>query len=388
MLRDLESWEAAEQAYRMALNLSPKHPESLVNLGSLLIHRRRSEEAISLLEQAVELMPSHGQVLGDLAHQLQSTARWERLPALCQRLSEIVESNSGSTAESKSPTLENRVSPQTFLSLASVTTRSEQLKCARRWSQTRFRPQRERHSRRSDTIRSRTKLRIGYVSADFHAHPVGFAMLEVIESHNRHDFEIFGYSLDSNRPDEQAAKLVQAFDHFRVFDAAVSHEQAAGMIINDEIDILVDLQGYTPGCRSEILALRPAPIQASYLGFPGTMGADFVDYLIADEYVVPKEHQPDYHEKLVYLPGCFMASDSRLGSTTITPSRRELGLPEDAFVFCAFSMPFKITQSMFECWLRILKATPKSVLWLRDWDAEVSRRLRQRALSSESILRV
>jgi predicted O-linked N-acetylglucosamine transferase (SPINDLY family) len=155
---------------------------------------------------------------------------------------------------------------------------------------------------------------------------------------------------------------VRAFDRF-VEIRTQSDEQAAKRIYEDEIDILVDLKGYTTHARPGIVALRPAPVQASYLGYPGTMGADFIDYLVADRIIVPPDEARDYSETLVLLPGSYQAND-RSRRTAALRSRAELGLPEDAFVFCCFNQAYKILPAVFDVWARLLKAVPKSVLWM------------------------
>ncbi len=139
---------------------------------------------------------------------------------------------------------------------------------------------------------------------------------------------------------------------------------AAHRITADEVDILVDLKGHTKGTRAQILALRPAPIQVNYLGYPGTTGAPFMDYILVDEFVVPPDQQPFYTEQLVHLPGCYQVNDSQREISSRTPSRAECGLPEDGFVFCCFNNCYKITPEIFDVWMGLLKAIPRSVLWL------------------------
>jgi predicted O-linked N-acetylglucosamine transferase (SPINDLY family) len=145
------------------------------------------------------------------------------------------------------------------------------------------------------------------------------------------------------------------------------------------VDILVDLKGHTYRSRPQIPAYRPAPVQVSYLGFPATMGADFIDYIIVDSFVVPPSEQPYFSEKLVHLPGCYQVNDTRRAITAVTPSRAECGLPHDGLVFCSFNNSYKITPDVFGVWMRLLEAVPESVLWLIGSNALVERNLRREA---------
>jgi protein O-GlcNAc transferase len=156
--------------------------------------------------------------------------------------------------------------------------------------------------------------------------------------------------------------------------------EAANRIKADRIDILVELKGYTKGARTGISARRPAPVQVSFVGFPGTMGASFIDYVIADPFVLPMDQQPFYSEKIVHLPDCYQPNDSKRLISNITPSRAECGLPEQSFVFCSFNNTYKITPEFFDIWMRLLMAIPGSVLWLLDANDLVKDNLRREAV--------
>ncbi len=162
----------------------------------------------------------------------------------------------------------------------------------------------------------------------------------------------------------------------------MSHEDAARRIHQDGIDILVDLKGYTMDARTEILTCRPAPIQVNYLGYPGTMGADFIDYIIADEFIAPMDQQPFFDENIVHLPGCYQPNDTQRPIADETPSRADCGLPENAFVFCCFNNNYKITAEIFSAWMRILQAVPGSVLWLLEANQLVRENLRRHAIAN------
>ena len=175
-------------------------------------------------------------------------------------------------------------------------------------------------------------------------------------------------------------RLARALDRF-VDVEDTSFQEAAQRIAQDEVDILVDLKGYTQHCRPAILALRPAPIQVNYLGFPGTMGAPFMDYILVDDFVVPSEQQRFFTERLVHLPECYQVNDSQREIATQTPTRAECGLPETGFVYCCFNNSYKITPTVFDVWMRLLKAVPGSVLWLLEGNRFAPANLRREAVA-------
>ena len=191
------------------------------------------------------------------------------------------------------------------------------------------------------------KVRVAYLSADFHRHATAYLMAELFERHDRSRFEIIGVSLGRDDGSEMRKRLVAAFDQFHDVRAK-SDEEVAKLLHDLQVDIAIDLKGYTQDSRPGILAYRPAPIQASYLGFPGTMGAEFIDYIIADKTVAPFEHQPFYTEKIVHLPDCYQVNDSKRKIAERTPTRQEAGLPQQGFVFCCFNNNWKITPDVFE----------------------------------------
>jgi protein O-GlcNAc transferase len=211
---------------------------------------------------------------------------------------------------------------------------------------------------------AREKIRIGYLSADFQEHPVSFLIAEMIALHDRSRFEIFGISAGANDGGEQRRLLEATFDTF-VDVSAITDTALAQRIAEAEIDILVDLGGHTKDGRILALAHRPAPVQVTYLGYPGPTGAPFIDYAIVDANVVPASDAHAYSEKLVYLPECFLCNDRRRKLADRTPSRAECGLPTDGFVFCCFNNSYKINAPVFDIWMRLLTAVPGSVLWLR-----------------------
>jgi predicted O-linked N-acetylglucosamine transferase (SPINDLY family) len=226
----------------------------------------------------------------------------------------------------------------------------------------------------------RARLRIGYVSSDFREHAVGFAMTDVIEQHNRENVEIFAYYCGINRTDATQQRIMQAADHW-VDISSLDDDQAAAKISADGIDILLDLNGYTKDARSKIFARRPAPIAVNWFGFPGTMGTPYHHYIIADATIIPPEHEIHFSERVLRLP-CYQPNDRKRVVAAQRPSRAEVGLPENAFVFCSLNGSQKTTPRTFRRWMMILGAVPDSVLWLLSATNETNERLRQAAAAS------
>jgi protein O-GlcNAc transferase len=222
------------------------------------------------------------------------------------------------------------------------------------------------------------KIRIGYFSPDFRIHPVAVLAAQVFESHDRSRFETTAFSLGPRTNDAMSTRLQSAFDRY-IDVADQSDSEVAAQARAAGIDIAVDLAGFTENCRTGIFALRAAPSQVNYLGYPGTMGAPYMDYLIADQTVIPESHRQFYSEKIVYLPHCYLPHDStrRISETVYT--REQLGLPAEGFVFCCFNNSLKLTPEVFDRWMRILRRVKHSVLWLSQGNASAAANLHREA---------
>ena len=262
--------------------------------------------------------------------------------------------------------------------IPTAATGADQLLCARKWVEHFAVPEQQVFAHHAAPRSGR--LRIGYLSSDFHDHATAYLIAELIERHDRDRFEIHGYSYGADPGGAMRARLVSAFDRFTDIDA-LSHRAAAARIRADDIDILVDLKGHTHRARPKILAFRPAPVQVNYLGFPGTMGAPFIDYIVADDFIVPRDRQMLFAEKLAYLPDCYQPNDTRR-DIAAAPGRAACGLPAQGFVFCAFNNSFKITPTFFAIWMRLLQQVPGSVLWLLESNALVRRNLSAAAVAA------
>jgi predicted O-linked N-acetylglucosamine transferase (SPINDLY family) len=218
------------------------------------------------------------------------------------------------------------------------------------------------------------RLRLGYFSADFRRHAVGYLTVGMFEAHDRSRFELIAFAFGPPAPGAMRARIAAAFDQFIEVEDR-SDADVALLAREMEIDIAVDLMGFTTNSRTGIFARRAAPLQVSYLGYPGTMGADYIDYLIADTTVIPREDVRHYAEKIAYLPDTYWPFDSRLGVAERQFTRQEVGLPEQGFVFCCFNNNWKITPGVFDIWMRLLKRIEGSVLWLLEDNPAAGRNL-------------
>ncbi|MBF0347578.1 MAG: hypothetical protein HQL81_07900 [Magnetococcales bacterium] len=226
----------------------------------------------------------------------------------------------------------------------------------------------------------RQRVHIGYLSADFHQHATSVLAAELFESHDRNRFHISTYSVGPEDHSPMRDRLYHAFDHF-CDGSNLTDEALAQKIRQDGIDILVDLKGYTRDARPRVLAMRPAPLQINYLGFPGTMGARFMDYIVADGIVLPPEHEPFFDEHPIRLPHGYQVNDAQRAIAPDPLTRRQAGLPERGMVFCCFNQSAKITPELLALWLRLLKHIPESILWLLAFHPFAMKRLHAMAAS-------
>lgn len=352
----------AEAAYRAALSHEPPPGEAAKIHFILAGAMARSGDARAAMEHyalALERDPEMSVAASKLIHLRRQFCDWSRYGEDLAAFRDLI-------------AREREVFP--FAALAFPLSAAEHLRCATTWAKTVKAPAALRNKPRGDAGR----LRVGYLSSDYRTHATAHLMAEVIERHDRLSVEVIGYGLNPDDGSEARRRLIAGFDRFRDM-ATISNEEAARLIHGDRLDILVDLKGYTEGARTEILAQRPTPIQVNFLGYPGTMGAKFIDYVIADPIILPMDDQPHYAEAIVHLPGCYQPNDRRRPIAETTPSRGALGLPDDAFVFCCFNNPYKITPEFFDVWMRLLRTVEPSVLWLIDGGGTTTDNLRREA---------
>jgi predicted O-linked N-acetylglucosamine transferase (SPINDLY family) len=373
VLKGQKRLDEAVACYRRAVELKPGDAEAHDDLGTALMDQGKLDEAVACYRRALELKPAHQAAMAGLVHGLQHLCLWGETQSLSRQLIRCVD-------EGVQDATSACASPFTFLTLPTTTTAQQQLRSASRWADHELKAAVELESkvpfRRAPVVKSR--VNIGYLSADFYGHATAWLIAELLEKHDRRQFSVFGYSIGPDDQSPTRRRLVNALDRFvDVRDA--SFLEAADRIAADDVDILVDLKGYTKDARTQILALRPAPIQVNYLGYPGTMGAPFMDYILVDDFIVPPDQQPFFSEKLVHLPGCYQVNDSRREISSRTPSRAECGLPEEGFVFCCFNNSYKITPEIFGVWMELLKQVPGSVLWLYEGNPSAPANLRREA---------
>ena len=339
-----------------------RHPDSAAlqfELAGLLERDNELERAMQAYENVVRLEPTHGAALSQLLFLRQRTGDWHDLAALRARFRDGV--------AQRLPLL----SP--FVLLSQPSTRAEQRRCAEAWTAA-VAPSR---AAIAPPMLNSGRLRIGYLSADFHTHATAYLAAGLFEGHDRERFEVIAYSTGRDDRSPMRARLMLAFDRF-VDAAGWPALRLADAIRNDAIDILVDLKGHTEDAPPAVLALRPAPIQVHYLGYPGTLGGNLVDYLVGDDIVTPLGDSGDYSETLALLPGSYQVND-RARPIAETPGRHELGLPRNGVVLCCFNSGYKINPEVLDAWARILAEVPDAVLWLlaRPSDARFVSNLRR-----------
>jgi predicted O-linked N-acetylglucosamine transferase (SPINDLY family) len=337
-------------------------PRALLDRAEILVDLRRYEEANGNLTQLLDLAPDTGYARGLRLHLQGLLCDWRDFDEHARTL--VASVDAGRRADYPFP----------FLSVADAP--ASQRRCAETFVADKF-PVRAPPSKRRK--RGHPRIRVGYLSADFREHALSALMVRVFESHDRRRFEPVALSLRPEEDSPLGRRVRGAFDTF-IDLGGMSDRAAAGLIRDRHIDILVDLMGYTQGSRTAIPAQRPAPLQVNYLGYPGTMGAPFIDYLIADEFVVPAAQRRHYGESIVCLPECFQANDDRRAVADTIPNRREWGLPDFGLVFCCFNNSYKIKPACFGVWMRLLRSVPASVLWLLGEDRAVENNLRREAV--------
>jgi protein O-GlcNAc transferase len=348
--------------FETAIALDPGSADAHHNRGIALQALSRHEEAIASFREALRLDPEHKYTLGALLWSELLGCRWEAREAEIAALKAAVRAGKSLTEP---------------FALMAVSEDLEELRlCAEKFYEDRVRSRRTRLWNGERYEHSR--IRIAYLSADFREHAVAGCIAELIERHDRSKFEIIGASLGVDDGSATRSRLLRGFDRF--LDLRPAGDLDAAMRLREtEVDIVVDLMGYTNTSRPGLLAHRPSPIQVAYLGYPGTVGADFLDYILADPFVLPEEHQRFYSERVVYLPDSYQANDSKREIAERVPTRAEAGLPESGFVYCCFNNSYKIAPKVFDIWMRLLAQVPGSVLWILGDNAAAGENLRKEA---------
>jgi predicted O-linked N-acetylglucosamine transferase (SPINDLY family) len=359
---ELKRFEEAIALYDKALAIDPNYAEALCNKGNALDELKRYEEAIACYEKALSINPNIDWAPGVWMHLKLKVSSWDNLEANVEVL--LAKITAGEKVSNPFPLLAMSDDPMLHRQASEIFAHYQYP------SNSTLGPI-AKHPKGE-------KIRIGYFSADFHNHATGYLLAELIELHDKNQFELIGISFGPNQDDEMRIRLQQSFD--QLIDASTMSDIEIAQLSRDlKIDIAVDLKGYTQNCRTGIFAYRAAPIQLSYLGYPGTMSTNYIDYLIADQTLIPQEAQQAYSEKIAYLPYSYQANDRKRVISDKRFTKGDLGLPEQGFIFCSFNNNYKILPATFEIWMRILKAVDGSVLWLYEDNAAAADHLRQEA---------
>jgi protein O-GlcNAc transferase len=353
----------ALDSYDRALALAPDSVADWMNRAVALIALNRHDEAVISFDRGFALDPNFAQADDFRAPLLLSKLRicdWTNLPEETAQLLAMVRAGKPLSL------------PYAIVAIPSSP--AEQLQCARRYVQ----EQPPHPPLWQGEAYAHDRLRVAYLSADFNEHPTAYLTAGLFEQHDKSRFEITALSFGQNDNSPARRRLEAAFEHF-IDVRDNSDQEIAALKRRSEIDIAVDLMGFTKDNRLGVLARRAAPIQVNYLGYPGTMGATYMDYILADATVIPEDHDAFYAERVARLPGTYQINDNRRAISQRTPTRGECGLPQNGFVFCCFNNPQKITPEIFDIWMRLLRATEGSVLWLITGNAKAAANLRLEA---------
>ena len=369
----LKQDEAALPYFETALRLNPADADSWSNRARAFSTLKRFPDAIADSDRALTLDPGHTGAMRIGIHSRLHTCDWQRREQDKRRIT------AGLMAGSRViEALDHR---------GLCDSESENLAAARLWvaeecppaATPLWRGERYQHD----------KIRVAYLSTDFRAHAVAFLIVGIFEHHDKDRFETVAISFSRDDRSETRTRIETAFDRF-IDVQDMSDSQVAALMRELEIDIAIDLNGYTGDSRTAILAHRPAPVQVNYLGYPGTMGAPYIDYIIADRIVIPEEHRVDYSEKVIYLPDAYQANDRKRRIAEKTPTRAEAGLPEHGFVFASFNNTYKIGPEIFDIWMRLLRDVEDSALWLLEDNpiaaANVKREAQARGVAPERLV--
>lgn len=361
-LQSLARHPEALDAYRRALEIKPDALEVMNNRGSVLRDMKRYADAAESFRLLASARPDWDYVESNRLHSQLYCCDWSDYERSVQRISARV--MAGEPADV----------PFSFLAISDSP--EAQFRCAARYVSDRYPalPPLPREPRDP----ANRRIHVAYLSSDYHDHATSYLMAGLFEAHDRADFKVTAISFGPDAEDGMRQRIVPAFDEF-IDVRHLSDDAVAALMRTIGVDIAVDLKGFTSGNRAGILARRAAPLQASYLGYPGTMGAPYIDYIIADATVAPAEHQAFFSENIVHLPDSYQVNDRQRQISPRKFTRSGVGLPESGFVFCCFNNNYKISPDVFALWMRLLMAVPGSVLWLLEDNGDASRNLRSQA---------
>lgn len=362
LLRSMFRHKDALERFNCILAIDPNHTGALANCGIVLTEFRQSEAAITMFERLTAIAPDYDFGPGLLLYEQLHICDWRSFDTLAGRIVDGVRTG-------------RRVCKSlAFMSVSDQA--ADHLLAAKIFANHHCPPSPNRLW--SGERYTHDKIRLAYVSPDLREHPVGHLMAGIFERHDKRRFETIAISLGVDDNSRLRQRIGNSFDRF--IDASTMDPlQIATLMREMEVDIAVDLGGYTSDTKTAIFSHRPAPVQVNYLGYPGSMGIDYYDHIIADRHVIPPDQQAHYAESVVYLPDSYLPVDNSIRISEDTPTRAACGLPDDAFVFCAFSHDYKISPPIFAVWMRLLGQVPGSVLWLASRNEAARRNLRLQA---------
>jgi predicted O-linked N-acetylglucosamine transferase (SPINDLY family) len=360
-LRNLRRHDDSLAAYDRAVALKPDLADARAGRAHTLHSLKRHDEAARGWAKLLQLSPDYEFAKGHLAHQKKMACDWSGLDELNWSIREDVRAG--------------KMSADPFGYQAVSDSAPELKRCAELFVQREF-PAAPTPLCRGDRY-DHDKIRIGYVSGEFRQQATSILMVELFELHDKHRFELFAFDNGDDDGSDIRRRITAAFDH-TVDIADMGDAAAAATVRQNEIDLLINLNGFFGQARTGVFSRRPAPIQINYLGFPGTIGADYIDYIIADPIVIPQQHEDFYTEKIVWLPECYQVNDSKRPVAEM-PTRAEVMLPDDGFIFCCFNNSYKIAPEVFDVWMRLLDQVDGSILWLIEDNAAAADNLRREA---------
>jgi predicted O-linked N-acetylglucosamine transferase (SPINDLY family) len=369
-LREMGQAVDALKSYLRAIELKPEEAKYFLDLGNAQLNLGNLGGALQSYQQALKIDPTYPYLLGHYVHVKCQVADWDDLPEHLNALR--VGINSEQKVTTPFPLLALIDSPE-------ISQKASDIYCQ---DQCQKMEQTTISCLPKISAENSKKIKIGYFSSDFYRHATAYLMAELFEQHDRSHFELIGFCFSGLKKDAMTERIQLAFDQY--FEVSELCDQAIADLSREVgIDIAVDLKGYTQNSRSNIFAHRCAPVQVSYLGYPGTLSAPYMDFIIADKTLIPESQAKHYQEHIVYLPHCYQVNDSLRVIAPPNSAKNEHGLPENSFVYCCFNNTYKIQPEMFALWMGILKRTPDSVLWLIEDSLEAAQNLRKHALSHQ-----
>jgi len=360
VLKYLNQYEEALASYDRAIKINPYFVDTYNNKGNALKDLKQFDDALANYKNVHKLKSDFDYILGKILHTSMTLCNWSDFESLTEKISNALNKKI------------RAIDPFFFLGLIDNPAFSKLT------SEIFVEDKIPKRSENKPLAKynNHKKPRIGYFSADFYDHAVLHLMMDVFKNHNKSLFDFYGFSFGLDKNDKWRNEVKNYFIRFEDVNK-ISDKEVADLCRKLEIDIAIDLTAFTSNSRSGIFSYRAAPIQINYLGYPGTMGAEYIDYIIADEVIIPKENFDYYSEKVLYLPNCYQANMSQKHISTKEFKRSDFDLPDNAFVYCSFNNNYKITPHIFDVWMNILKKVPNSVLWIFKSNETASKNLKK-----------